>query len=200
MSGSLFAPPVAAPPRAGTYACIYADPPWLERGSGQIKRGADRHYPLMPTRAIAALPVESWAAPDAHLYCWVTNNFLPDGLAVVAAWGFRYVTMVSWFKDRIGIGQYYRGRTEHCLFAVRGRLPYRTKPDGLRAQGPTGFEEPELQDFSAARGEHSVKPEQMRRQIAIVSAGPYLELFARRPVDGWDVWGNEAMAEASLCE
>lgn len=194
MSGDLFAPRVTAPPRAGAYACIYADPPWLERGSGQIKRGADRHYPLMKTRDIAALPVGSWAASDAHLYCWVTNNFLRDGLDVVAMWGFRYVTMVSWFKDRIGIGQYYRGRTEHCLFAVRGRLPYRTKPDGLRAQGATGFEEPDLQDFSVARGEHSVKPEHMRRQIEIVSAGPYLELFARRPVVGWDVWGDEAIA------
>ncbi len=183
-----------APPHIGTYHTILADPPWLERGGGQIKRGADRHYALMPTQAIAALPVSSWAAADAHLYLWVTNNFLPDGLAVLAAWGFRYVTKVTWFKDRIGLGQYYRGRTEDCLFGVRGRLAYRSRPDGKRAQGVTGFEEPDLQDFSASRGEHSVKPEQLRRMAEIVSPGPYLEMFARRPATGWDVWGNEAAA------
>lgn len=183
---------VPAPAGAGGYAAIYADPPWLERGGGQIKRGADRHYPLMATKDICALPVKQWAAPDAHCYIWVTNNFLPDGLQVLDAWGFRYVTLVSWFKDRIGLGQYYRGRTEHCMFAVRGRLPYRLHADGKRAQGVTGFEDPDVQDFAASRVEHSVKPEQMRRMIEAVSVGPYLEMFARRPSPGWDTWGNEA--------
>ncbi len=184
---------LSAPPRAGTYATVLADPPWLERGGGQIKRGADKHYALMATKDIAALPVSGWAAPNAHLYLWVTNNFLPDGLEVMEAWGFRYVTKITWFKDRIGLGQYYRGRTEDCLFGVRGRLPYRVRPDGKRAQGVTGFEEPDLQDFSAPRAEHSVKPEQLRRMVEIVSPGPRLELFARRPALGWDVWGNEAI-------
>lgn len=191
---SMFDAVVKAPPRAGEYACIYADPPWLERGGGQIQRGADRHYSLMKTRDICALPVSRWAAPDAHAYIWITNNFLEDGLDVMKAWGFRYVTLVSWFKDRMGIGQYYRGRTEHCMFGVRGSLPYRFRPDGKRAQGETGFEAPDLSDFAAERGQHSVKPEAMRRQIEIVSAGPYLELFARRPAPGWDVWGNEVAA------
>ena len=195
MTPSLFdEPSIVAPPAAGTYQTILADPPWNEAGGGQIKRGADRHYPLMKTREIAALPVVSWAAENAHLYLWVTNNFLPDGLIVMAAWGFRYVTKVTWFKDRIGLGQYYRGRTEDCLFGVRGRLPYRTRPDGKRAQGVTGFEEPELQDFAAARGEHSVKPEQLRKMAESVSPDPYLEMFARRAAPGWDVWGNEVNA------
>lgn len=82
----------APPPRAGYYQTILADPPWAERGGGQIRRGANRHYELMTTRKIAELPVNAWAETNAHLYLWVTNNFLPDGLAVMEAWGFRYVT------------------------------------------------------------------------------------------------------------
>lgn len=194
---------VPAPSRAGEYRTLMFDPPWLERGGGQIRRGANRHYDLMKTRDIAELPVGSWAAPNAHLYLWVTNNFLPDGLAVMKAWGFRYVTAITWFKSadehdeiegdaacnaadvdlQMGIGQYFRGCTEPCLFGVRGSLPYRTLPNGKRAQGLTGFH--------ARRGEHSAKPEKFRKVVERVSHGPYLEGFARRPVDGWDVWGNE---------
>jgi len=176
---------VPAPPRVGLYRTVLADPPWLERGAGQIKRGADRHYPLMQTRDICSLPVRSWAADDAHLYLWVTNNFLEDGLQVVRAWGFRYVTVITWMKDRAGLGQYFRGLTEHCLFAVRGQLPYAMTEDGHRLQGATGF-------FEAPRGEHSVKPETLRQMAERVSPGPRLEMFARRPAEGWDLWGNEA--------
>lgn len=200
--GDLFsvAPGVPPPPGVCAYRTIYADPPWLERGGGQIKRGADRHYALMSTADICALPVGSWGAPDAHAYVWVTNNFLPDGLRVLEAWGYRYVTKIDWFKGdvddtlavelmddadlQVGLGQYFRGVTESCLFGVRGRLPYRTREDGKRAQGRTGFHAP--------RGEHSAKPETMRRMIELVSPGPRLELFARRPAAGWDLWGDEA--------
>lgn len=200
-TGRLFEAPstVSVPPQAGLYGTLMADPPWLERGGGKIKRGADRHYPLMSTKAICALPVGGWAAADAHCYIWVTNNFLPDGLAVMAAWGFRYVTKIDWFKGegddesdvsllsdqalQVGLGQYFRGCTESCLFGVRGTVPYRLRADGKRAQGRTGFHAP--------RGEHSVKPEKFRRTVELVSPGPYLELFARRPAFGWDVWGNE---------
>lgn len=188
MTRDLFAADVPAPTQAGAYQCVYADPPWGEAGGGQIKRGADRHYPLMKTREICALPVRTWAAPDAHLYLWVTNNFLPDGLEVIEAWGFRYVTTVTWMKDRMGIGQYFRGMTEHCLFGVRGRIPYQLSEDGGRLQGVTGF-------FEAPRGEHSAKPAKMREMIERVSPGPRLELFARSPASGWDVWGNEASGE-----
>lgn len=231
------------PKSAGFYQTIMADPPWLERGSGQCKRGADRHYSLMKTRDICALPVARWAAPSAHLYLWVTNNFLPDGLEVMWAWGFRYVTKIDWYKGyfdpacysvlraglreacgvhdeaaldsiavrvfeemceetsgddldgdlQVGIGQYFRGCTESCLFGVRGSLPYRMLPNGKRAQGRTGFHAP--------RGEHSAKPEKFRAIVEKVSHGPYLELFARRPAPGWDLWGNQApvLAEDPAC-
>jgi len=207
MTPDLFAPDVDAPPRPGTYRCVLADPPWNEAGGGKIKRGADRHYPLMKTREICALPVSTWAASDAHAYVWATNNFLADGLEVMKAWGFRYVTKIDWFKRgdwlRIpedledasedqyvdadlacGLGQYFRGCTESCLFGVRGQVPYQMLPNGKRAQGKTGFHAP--------RGEHSAKPAKMREMIERVSPGPRLELFARQPAPGWDVWGLEA--------
>ncbi len=90
--------------------------------------------------------------------------------------------MITWFKDKAGLGQYYRGITESCLFGIRGHLPYKTR-DGKRQQGLTGF--------TAPRTEHSRKPAEMRAMIEKVSYGPYLELFAREEHEGWDVWGNE---------
>lgn len=166
------------------YKTIYADPPWMEHGGGKIKRGADRHYLLMKTKEIMALPVPDLVDPEGcHLYLWTTNNFLPDALEVVRAWGFEYVTMITWLKDRQGLGQYYRGMTEHCIFArTKKGLPYKLL-DGKRQQGVTGFQE--------AKGVHSRKPETMRQMIERVSYAPRIELFAREPHAGWDVWGNE---------
>lgn len=99
------------------YKTIYADPPWKESGGGKIKRGADRHYPLMSTKEICELPVWKIADDNCHLYLWTTNNFLQDAFKVIEAWGFTYITCITWMKDRQGLGQYYRGLTEHCLFA-----------------------------------------------------------------------------------
>lgn len=166
------------------YQTIYADPPWMERGGGKIKRGADRHYPLMKTRDIRNLPVDHIAAPNAHLYLWVTNNFLIQGISVLEAWGFDYKTMITWVKlGRFGLGQYYRGRTEHCLFGTRGSLPYRQTPGGKRIQGQTVIH--------ADRQQHSRKPDQMRDWIEVVSHAPRIELFAREQFAGWDSWGNQ---------
>lgn len=173
------------------YGTIYADPPWMERGGGQIKRGADRHYPLMHTKDICALPVRDLALPDSHLYLWVTNNFLVDGLKVMEAWGYRYVTMITWAKEgNAGLGQYYRGKTEHCLFGIRGKPGYKLNDEGGRCQG--------LTLITAPRGEHSEKPEAMRAMIERVSPGPYVELFARRTAPNWNVWGNEVESDLTL--
>lgn len=168
----------------GEYRTIYIDPPWNERGGGKIKRGADRHYPLMDIEEIKSLPIRQLAHPDGcHLYLWVTNNFLERGLECVKAWGFEYVSTITWLKDRIGLGQYYRGLTEHCIFATTPkRLPYKTI-DGKRAQGRTGFVSP--------KREHSRKPEEMREMIELVSYAPRAEIFAREQRDGWDSYGNE---------
>jgi N6-adenosine-specific RNA methylase IME4 len=164
------------------YKTIYADPPWNETGGGKIKRGADAHYKLMKTKDIIALPVQEIAEENCHLYLWVTNNHLMDGLEVMKAWGFRYVTKITWMKDSIGLGQYYRGLTEDCLFGVKGNLPYKII-DGKRQQGKTGF--------FAPKTIHSEKPVEMRKMIERVSYEPKIELFARQKVEGWDCWGNE---------
>jgi N6-adenosine-specific RNA methylase IME4 len=165
------------------YEIIYADPPWMESGGGKIKRGADKHYPLMKTKEIMELQIPS--AENAHLYLWVTNNFMGDGLKVMEAWGFQYKTMITWVKDRFGLGQYYRGQTEHCLFGVKGMIPYKTV-DGKRQQGTTVIHAP--------RSKHSKKPIEMIQLIEKVSDRDgfnKLEMFARDKKPGWDVWGNE---------
>lgn len=166
------------------YKTIYADPPWMEVGGGKIRRGADKHYPLMKTNEIASLPIGNLAHEDGcHLYLWTTNNFLPDALSVIRAWGFEYITTITWMKEKMGLGQYYRGLTEHCLFATtKQRLPYKLL-DGKRQQGVTGFVEP--------KGAHSEKPQKMRNMIEVVSYAPMIELFARQEFNGWDSWGNE---------
>jgi N6-adenosine-specific RNA methylase IME4 len=172
------------------YKTIYADPPWPESGGGKIKRGADRHYRLMTVKQIAALSVSCLADDNCHLYLWITNNYLPAGLEVMAAWGFRYVTAITWMKDRIGLGQYFRGMTEHCLFGVRGRLPYKVI-GGKRQQGRTGF--------TAPKGRHSEKPDEMRQMIETVSYEPRIELFAREACPGWDAWGDEINKDVAQC-
>jgi N6-adenosine-specific RNA methylase IME4 len=175
---------------AKKYKTIYIDPPWPEKGGGKIKRGADRHYDLMSLAEIEALPVANLADPaGCHLYLWTTNNFLEAALRLVKTWGFEYITTITWTKDRMGLGQYYRGITEHCIFAATPkRLPYKYKLeiDGStkRAQGVTGFFE--------AKTIHSRKPAKMREMIEAVSYGPRIELFARQAFPGWDCWGNEA--------
>lgn len=168
------------------YKTIYLDPPWAECGGGKIKRGADRHYELMKTEDIMALPIANLADPDGcHIYLWVTNNHLQAGLDCLKAWGFEYITMVTWVKDRQGLGQYYRGLTEHCLFAsTKKRLPYKVDENGGRCQGVTGFFEPKTI--------HSRKPKTMRTMIETVSYAPRIELFARAEFPEWDRWGNEA--------
>ena len=178
--------------RSKQYRVIYADPPWPEYGGGKIKRGADRHYPLMSLPAIIALgdPLQKFIADDGcHLYLWVTNTNLSNGFHIMEKWGFSYKTTITWVKDRFGLGQYFRGQTEHCLFGVRGCLAYRTMPAGKRAQGRTAL---------LSRTLHSAKPAEMREMIEAVSHTPRLELFARSRAPGWDAWGNEVQSDIRL--
>lgn len=163
-----------------TYRCNLADPPWRERGGGKIKRGADRHYPLLTAPEIVRvmLTAPEWKpADDAHLWLWVTNNHLEEGLFVMRALGFRYITNAVWLKNRIGLGQYLRGKHELMLFGVRGRLP------ALVRNRPTTFE--------ARRARHSKKPDEAYELIEAISPGPRVEFFARSNRDGWDAFGNE---------
>lgn len=166
------------------FRTIAIDPPWFERGGGQIKRGADRHYPIVKTGELPGL-IQScqWfnPAPDCHLYLWATNNHLPDALWLVEELGFAYVTLRTWAKTRIGLGQYYRGQTEHLIFA-RSKV---TQPALVRTVSTLVGGKP------IARGRHSAKPVEAYQEIERVSNGPRLEMFAREPREGWFVWGNE---------
>ena len=183
-----------APETASGYRCIAADPPWPERGGGKSKRGADRHYPLLSTEDIPRVMMQSqiWLpADDAHLWLWVTDNYLTQGLALVTALGFRYVRTAVWVKPTIGLGQYLRGQHELCLFAVRGRLPACSKAvPSVFGGGPL----PHPCYPNTRRRMHSAKPPEAYGAIERVSPGPRLEMFARRPRPGWDVWGNEVSA------
>jgi len=164
------------------YKTIMADPPWLERGAGKSKRGADKHYSLMKTDDIIDLmrSADKWQpGSDCHLWLWVTNNFLNDGLRMMDALGFRHITNLAWIKDRMGLGQYLRGQHELCLFGTKGQamLPeVRNVPSAV---------------FFCPKGEHSRKPDYVTSYIERVSPSPRLEMFARGPRNGWDVWGNQ---------
>jgi N6-adenosine-specific RNA methylase IME4 len=168
-----------------TYSVLLLDPPWQERGGGRIKRGADRHYSVMSTARIETLLVDEWRIPERMLdpsvcFMWVTNNFLIDGLRVMNAMGFRYVTNLVWTKDRFGLGYYFRGQHELCLFGVRGKWGR-----------PRGTSSTLLGGGLLPRRKHSQKPDEMAEMIEDRFDGPYLELFARREREGWDCWGDQ---------
>ncbi len=185
------------------YKTIYADPPWLEVGGGKIKRGADRHYPLMKTEDIKNLEIQKYIDDDAHLYLWVTNNFLEKGLEIMKAWGFEYITNISWSKPSFGLGYYFRGQHELCLFGIKGRAlrkPKHKVPELNRWSGTkqvAGVKTPSTL-ILAPKNKHSTKPDEMRTLIETVSYEPYLELFARNKTEGWDVWGNEVESDVKL--
>jgi N6-adenosine-specific RNA methylase IME4 len=188
------------------YKCICADPPWNERGGGKCKRGADKHYGLMTTADIVdtMLAADKWnPAEDCHLWLWVTNTFLPDGLEVMKALGFRYVTNLCWGKDKIGLGQYLRGQHELCLFGVRGKamVPDIRNVPSLNMNPPAKEPCPFHADvdalFNCPKGAHSQKPQYVMRYIERVSTGPRLEMFCRTPRDGWDCWGNQTEKHAT---
>lgn len=195
-----------------TYPTTLMDPPWPEHGGGQIKRGADRHYPLVRRvedieRIVKGAP--NWApATDAHLYMWVTNNYLVMGLELVALLGFRYVTSLAWAKmdyespvgeptryrkAQAGIGQYFRGEHELLLFCVRGDgIGLRRRHTERRNLG-TLLPCPVPRDPDTNKRVHSRKPDESYRLIEAASPGPYAEIFARRAWGpDWTVWGFDA--------
>lgn len=177
---------LAAQPAPRFYRAVVLDPPWNERGGGG--RGADCHYPVLTTDRIVALLRDEWAlhkrlAPDAVVFCWVTNNHLFDGRPVLEALGAEYKTMITWSKDSIGLGYYFRGQTEHVLFGVRGKIG---RPD------PADWSSTQLGGGILERpGGHSHKPDELLEMIERRFEGPHLEVFARRSRPGWDALGNE---------
>lgn len=134
---------------------------------------------MKPTEILRAILTSGIFQPGdgCHLYCWVTNNHLKSGLWLIEALGFRYITLLTWAKDRFGLGQYFRGQTEHLIFAVKGTLPSQVRNRTTLIQ--------------AHRGRHSAKPEESYEAIEAVSPPPRLEMFARVHRPGWQTWGNE---------
>lgn len=173
------------------FKTILADPPW--RFQNRTGKMAPEHrrlsrYDTMELDDIKALPVAECAADPAHLYLWVPNALLPEGLAVMAAWGFAYKSNIVWHKirkdggsDGRGVGFYFRNVTELVLFGVRGKNA-RT--------GPAGRTQVNL--LGTRKREHSRKPDEFYDIVEACSAGPRLELFARGSRAGWTTWGDQA--------
>jgi len=168
------------------YKTILADPPWYQRGGGKCKRGADRHYKILKEEQIKKImskELENKVEDDAHLYLWVANNHLPEGLRIIEHLGFRYITNIVWAKSRFGLGRYFRGQHEICLFATKGR--------GFSAKTDLNNIASLLGKDLISPSKHSIKPVEMYDLIESRSKGPYLELFARNQRPGWIAWGDE---------
>jgi N6-adenosine-specific RNA methylase IME4 len=177
--------------RGRKFSTILADPPW--RFQNRTGKMAPEHrrlsrYETMTLDDICALPVEGLASEPAHLYLWVPNALLPEGLEVMKAWGFNYKSNLIWHKirkdggsDGRGVGFYFRNVTEVILFGIRGKNA-RTREAG-RTQ---------VNMIETRKREHSRKPDEQYSIIEGCSPGPYLELFARGDRKKWAAWGNQA--------
>lgn len=173
------------------FSTILADPPWqFQNKTGKIAPEHKRlsRYPTMSLNEIMEMPVANLTNETAHLYLWVPNALLADGLAVMKAWGFEYKTNIIWEKirkdggpDGRGVGFYFRNVTEVVLFGVRGKNA-RTLAPGRK----------QVNIIRSRKREHSRKPDELYDIIEACSWGPYLELFARNTRTGWTGWGNQA--------
>lgn len=175
----------------GKFGAILADPPWrFQNSTGKVAPEHKRlaRYPTLSLQEIKELPVSNFAANSSHLYLWVPNALLPDGLEVMKAWGFNYKGNLVWYKvrkdggpDGRGVGFYFRNVTELILFGVRGKNA-RTLAPGRR----------QVNLIAKQKREHSRKPDEIYPLIESCSSGPFLELFARNKRRSWTVWGNQA--------
>lgn len=173
------------------FATIMADPPWqFVNRTGKVAPEHRRlnRYGTMTLPEIMALPVAEAAASPAHLYLWVPNALLPEGLEVMKAWGFNYKSNIIWHKvrkdggsDGRGVGFYFRNVTEIILFGVRGKNARTLDP------GRT-----QVNYLATRKREHSRKPDEQYPLIESCSPGPYLEMFGRGVRKGWSTWGNQA--------
>jgi N6-adenosine-specific RNA methylase IME4 len=164
------------------YQIIYADPPWKYKRDGN--HSAASVYDVMNTEDIKKLDVKNITTDEAHLYLWVTNPFIKEGLEVCESWGFNYKTLITWiktYKDNtpiMGMGYYFRGATEHLIFGVKGKMLCKNKNT--------------KNIFFSNQKKHSQKPDEFKNIIINCSGDlPRIELFARQKTEGWDAWGNE---------
>ena len=175
------------------FATIYADPPWrFQNRTGKVAPENKKlnRYETMDLEAIKAMPVSQIAANKSHLYLWVPNALLPEGLEVMKAWGFEYKGNIVWEKvrkdgmpDGRGVGFYFRNVTELLLFGIKG--------DNNRTLAPARSQ---VNLIRTMKREHSRKPDEIIPIIEACSPGPFIELFARGDRAGWAMWGNQADA------
>jgi N6-adenosine-specific RNA methylase IME4 len=180
-------------PHGRHFGTILADPPWqFQNRTGKVAPEHKRlnRYGTMTLDDICRLPVRDIAAEPSHLYLWVPNALLPDGLKVMQAWGFKYVSNIVWEKvrkdgepDGRGVGFYFRNVTEVLLFGTRGKNARTLSP--ARSQ---------VNIIRSRKREHSRKPDQQYDLIEECSWGPRLELFGRGPRPGWFVWGDQSQS------
>lgn len=175
------------------YNTIYADPPWqFQNRTGKVAPEHKRltRYETMSLDEIKSLPVSEITDSKAHLYLWIPNAMLPDGLAVMDAWGFEYKGNIVWEKvrkdgmpDGRGVGFYFRNVTELLLFGIKKKSAPNRTLDPARSQ---------VNLIRTQKREHSRKPDEIIPIIEACSQGPRIELFARGDRDGWDMWGKQA--------
>jgi N6-adenosine-specific RNA methylase IME4 len=165
------------------YQIIYADPPYKYIRTGQ--NSAEREYKTMDLESIKQIPVKDITDLNCHLYLWVTNNHIDQGIELIKAWGFTYKTLITWIKRTVhgkiglGMGYYFRNSTEHMMFAVKGKMltTNNSTKNVIEYVNPS---------------KHSEKPKETRDFI-VANSGDLsrIELFARSKCDGWDSWGLE---------
>ena len=164
------------------YKTILADPPWkYGKGWGW---GAGEYYDLMNLEDIKNLPVNNLADENAHLYLWIPNGMIPQGLEVMQSWGFKFKTILTWVKNRSIFGYYFKGQSEQILFGVKGKLAPQDRK--------------QVTILNGSIRKHSQKPDEQYEVIEKVSPAPRIELFARQKRDGWDSWGNEVDCDIEL--
>ncbi|MFZ0457993.1 MAG: MT-A70 family methyltransferase [Rhodoplanes sp.] len=173
------------------FSTVLADPPWqFTNKTGKVAPEHKRlsRYATLNLDEISSLPVAQVTREKAHLYLWCPNALLPEGLAVLKAWGFTYKSNIVWHKvrkdggpDGRGVGFYFRNVTELILFGVKGKNA-RTLAPGRR----------QVNYLATRKREHSRKPDEQYEIIEACSPGPFLELFARGTRKGWATWGNQA--------
>lgn len=182
-------------PTTVRFDVIYADPPWDYKGQtqhngagGQDTGGAVTHYGTVPLPVLKTLRVRDVASPNCVLFMWATSPHLDQAIELLKAWGFEWATVgFVWDKQRVNPGFYTMSQVELCLIGKRGKIP---TPRGSRN---------ERQFVSELRGEHSVKPSEVRRRIERMFPNQTkLELFAREASPGWSVWGNEVASDVTL--
>ena len=163
----------------GLFQTIVIDPPWDWGDEGDVNQfgRAKPDYHTMPIEEIERLPVGEIADENCHLYLWVTNRSLPKAFRLIDAWGFRYITCLTWVKPSIGMGNYFRGSTEQVLFCVKGSQPLKRHDAGTHFEAPRG-------------DKHSAKPDEFYSLVESCSYAPYIDIFGRANRAGWSVWGE----------